>query len=296
VGTTEYDAYGNRTNYTGTADSAIGYTGNWTDPTTGLVYLRARDYDPTTAQFLTVDPDVDQTRLPYAYTASNPLDHSDPTGLNCGGVVSTHTQTKKQSEAEAFWNGSHCVPGFTGCPNSSSTISPNAQGTPDEQRQLCIAGYTGCQGSQAGNLGTQLAAHAPTPIVCAGGGLSSGVAGIDGSACVVLFVSGPVYIKNAGEFGLGNGVLADGGSVPGASGLVGMGFTNATSEKQLLGPFTTTTVAGGIGPYGAGSQFSSSGDIWVEVVGWAPSFGPQATLTQGGSTTAPLLGNWNKPQ
>ena len=35
---------------------------------TGYVYLRARYYDPTTAQFITVDPLVDSTGTPYGYT------------------------------------------------------------------------------------------------------------------------------------------------------------------------------------------------------------------------------------
>jgi RHS repeat-associated protein len=100
VGTTEYDAYGNRTNYTGTADSAIGYTGNWTDPTTGLVYLRARDYDPATGQFLTVDPEVDTTRQPYAYAANDPLDSSDPTGLNCRPH---YTFSPSDFESQLYW-------------------------------------------------------------------------------------------------------------------------------------------------------------------------------------------------
>ncbi|XVV10946.1 RHS repeat-associated core domain-containing protein [Actinoplanes sp. CA-131856] len=56
VATNTYDAYGNRTAHAGITGSAIGYTGNWTDPTTGLVYLRARDYDTITGQFLTIDP------------------------------------------------------------------------------------------------------------------------------------------------------------------------------------------------------------------------------------------------
>jgi RHS repeat-associated protein len=81
VGTTEYDAYGNRTNHTGTADSAIGYSGNLTDIDTGLVYLRARDYDPATAQFITVDPNVDVTNQPYAYVGNEPTIRTDPTGL-----------------------------------------------------------------------------------------------------------------------------------------------------------------------------------------------------------------------
>lgn len=44
--------------------------------------MRARDYDPSTGQFLTVDPAVDQTRQPYAYTGNNPLTRTDPTGLD----------------------------------------------------------------------------------------------------------------------------------------------------------------------------------------------------------------------
>ncbi|BCJ42480.1 hypothetical protein GCM10010168_07780 [Actinoplanes ianthinogenes] len=83
VGTTTFDPYGNRTVHTGTADSRIGYTGNWTDPVTGLVYLRARDYDPATGQFVSVDPLVDVTRQPYSYVENNPLLMADPTGL-CG--------------------------------------------------------------------------------------------------------------------------------------------------------------------------------------------------------------------
>jgi RHS repeat-associated protein len=82
VGVNTYSEYGTLTSSTGTASSVIGYSGNWTDPDTGLVYLRARDYDPATAQFLTVDPLVDQTRQPYAYVADNPLTQTDPSGCD----------------------------------------------------------------------------------------------------------------------------------------------------------------------------------------------------------------------
>jgi RHS repeat-associated protein len=76
-----FSAYGERLSHTGTADSAIAYTGNWTDAITGLVYLRARDFDPRTGQFLTVDPALDRTHQPYAYVANDPLLLTDPTGL-----------------------------------------------------------------------------------------------------------------------------------------------------------------------------------------------------------------------
>lgn len=70
IGSNTYDDYGKLTQHTGTGQSNMGYTGNWTDAATNLVYLRARDYDPATAQFMTVDPALDQTHQPYGYVAN----------------------------------------------------------------------------------------------------------------------------------------------------------------------------------------------------------------------------------
>ncbi len=81
IGLTTFDEYGNRTFHSGTADSAIGFSGNWTDPRTELVYLRARDFDPRTGQFLTVDPAIDETAHPYSYADNDPLRYGDPSGL-----------------------------------------------------------------------------------------------------------------------------------------------------------------------------------------------------------------------
>lgn len=60
------------------------------DTTTGLTHVGAREYDPTTGRFLSVDPlletDKPQTLNGYAYSANNPATYSDPTGqgLKCG--------------------------------------------------------------------------------------------------------------------------------------------------------------------------------------------------------------------
>ncbi|WP_307841786.1 RHS repeat-associated core domain-containing protein [Salinibacterium sp. SWN167] len=78
--TNAYDPFGKRT-HTGTRDSAFGFSGNLTDVDTGLIYMRARDYDPRTGQFLTVDPALYFTGDPYAYVSNNPLLRIDPTGL-----------------------------------------------------------------------------------------------------------------------------------------------------------------------------------------------------------------------
>jgi hypothetical protein len=43
--------------------------------------MRARTYDPSTAQFLTVDPLEAITGAPYSYAHDNPLNFTDATGL-----------------------------------------------------------------------------------------------------------------------------------------------------------------------------------------------------------------------
>ena len=46
-----------------------------------MLYLIGRYYDPATGQFLTVDPLVDETGQPYAYTGDDPVNGTDPLGL-----------------------------------------------------------------------------------------------------------------------------------------------------------------------------------------------------------------------
>jgi RHS repeat-associated protein len=89
TGSTAYDAWGNPQTTGGlTAATPFGYAGGYTDPD-GLIYLINRYYDPATGQFTSLDPDVDQTLQPYAYTAGSPVNSTDPTGEaspECDGV------------------------------------------------------------------------------------------------------------------------------------------------------------------------------------------------------------------
>lgn len=45
-----------------------------------------RYYDPSTDQFLSIDPLVDLTNQPYVFTNDNPLNSTDPLG-DCGGLL-----------------------------------------------------------------------------------------------------------------------------------------------------------------------------------------------------------------
>jgi RHS repeat-associated protein len=80
VSTYNYDAYGNRTSSTGSVYNPLGYAGEYTDSESGLVYLRARYYDPATQQFLSRDPLEALTEQPYSYAFGNPTNLVDPSG------------------------------------------------------------------------------------------------------------------------------------------------------------------------------------------------------------------------
>ncbi len=75
-----YGAYGTPT-CEGTTTTPLGYDAQYTSSDTGLIYMRARTYDPKTAQFLSVDPLAEVTRAPYNYVRDNPLNLADPTGM-----------------------------------------------------------------------------------------------------------------------------------------------------------------------------------------------------------------------
>jgi RHS repeat-associated protein len=84
-----YDPYGNLVSSTGSlSNQPFRFAGQYQDSESGLYYLRARYYDPTTTQFLARDPAVATTRSPYGYVAGNPLNAADPSGVHvaCGGA------------------------------------------------------------------------------------------------------------------------------------------------------------------------------------------------------------------
>lgn len=79
--TYSYDAYGNTAGHTGAATTPLGFDSQYTSSDTGLIYLRARTYDPATSQFLSGDPVTGLTRSPYNYVYDNPANLGDPSGL-----------------------------------------------------------------------------------------------------------------------------------------------------------------------------------------------------------------------
>lgn len=81
-----YDAFGNVSVSSGVSGSVFRFTGQPQSALTGLMYLRARLYDPATGRFQSSDPftgllALPMTRNKYLYVLNDPLNLVDPTGL-----------------------------------------------------------------------------------------------------------------------------------------------------------------------------------------------------------------------
>lgn len=98
-GKCSYSAYGTPT-CEGTATTPLGYDGQLMSSDTGLIYLRARVYDPATAQFMSVDPDVQFTHTPYDYADDNPVNDIDLRGLAVSGACHELEERIRREEKE----------------------------------------------------------------------------------------------------------------------------------------------------------------------------------------------------
>jgi RHS repeat-associated protein len=122
-----YDPYGVVTNTSGAGQSAYGYTGEQQD-STGMVYLRARHYNPTDGRFMSRDTwggdyNSPQSLNRWNYTQSNPVNRIDPSG-HCF------------NQADGTWHWFE-QPWFGNCQNSSTQNGSAQLPTPEPSMPAC---------------------------------------------------------------------------------------------------------------------------------------------------------------
>lgn len=79
VQTYKYDSFGNERTES-TSANPFRYNGEYTDLSSGLIYLRNRYYDPSIGRFISEDPIKDGLNW-YVYANNNPIMFFDPFGL-----------------------------------------------------------------------------------------------------------------------------------------------------------------------------------------------------------------------
>jgi RHS repeat-associated protein len=107
-----YDPFGNVIYSAGNGQSAYGYTSEQTDPS-GLVYLRARYYDPNAGRFTSRDTWAGNINQPLSlnqwnYVNGNPINYTDPSGY-CAGYkgLDAPINTVLSLTAPFLLNGEH---------------------------------------------------------------------------------------------------------------------------------------------------------------------------------------------
>jgi RHS repeat-associated protein len=233
TGSITFDAYGNKVESTGTV-SPLGYDGQYTSTDTGLIYLRARVYDPATAQFLSVDPIEPITTAPYNYASDNPVNATDPTGLFCFSLSSSCVEEDAGEAAEV-----------------AARVAATAVKVSPVGQDLEVASE----------------ASGKTVGVCGGAGFTGG-GSVHVSACYVASPNGQSAVTYTGGGGGGLPIGANlflGGTVSNAqspSELEGKFFTGGGSVGDLL------FAGGGSVAVGRGACGSN---IWQASGGWTPN-------------------------
>lgn len=114
-----------------------GFVGGTQDVSTGLTHLGAREYDPDTGRFISVDPVLDvtdpQQMNAYGYSNNSPVSFSDPSGLKLCSDDSCGMGADYVDLAGNY----HEVPGHNdGCGGCSGAVDPTVNTTQTKMRKI----------------------------------------------------------------------------------------------------------------------------------------------------------------
>ena len=259
----DYDPWGNLT-AVGTNDSStpLLYGAGYLDTESGLTYLVNRYYDAQTAQFLNIDPLAALTDAPYSYSADNPVDERDPSGLmpclpngTCGSYqfLQSHMQTEEPCQGASHDSGPYstsfsisdtfAVMGGTLTLTDTGTISTSEDATLDFNSNGDIELTTG-----GGHVHTVLSSDNLVNQFCANNGLTEFCTNGDISTSTNVTIGGvhvqgdvtANYSANPSLPGAGGvlevvGILADSGGLVWGATRVAAGFCVENPEFCALG-------------------------------------------------------------
>ncbi len=224
-----FDPFGTVVSSNGMAPPAVGFQGDYTDPDTGQVWMGARWYTPTSAQFSSRDtyggtPGDPLTLDRYAYGLANPLVYWDPDGhrpicgdqgnLDCDTPNAPAAQTAPPVPAtdapeggasssnpyrEAYINGG--VPSIVGTNDPFVACGPDAEYWGITDDNICSDVAYAQQAAHDNSLVTQIGMTIADVT-----GLNTAVDCLAGSASacvwtVLTFVGGPMVAKGAARLG-----------------------------------------------------------------------------------------------
>ncbi|HIP72769.1 MAG TPA: hypothetical protein EYH05_15400, partial [Anaerolineae bacterium] len=119
--TSTYDPFGNLLAQTGTGGTVYGYAGEQFDDSAGLLYLRARYYNPSLKVFISQDPWAGYLKQPqtlngYTYVINNSVNFTDPSGLICiFGFGNCDEEDDLFTLPWKLFPNDLCLPGDLGC-------------------------------------------------------------------------------------------------------------------------------------------------------------------------------------
>ncbi|GIH11636.1 hypothetical protein Rhe02_97030 [Rhizocola hellebori] len=261
---------GTQPTWTGTK----GHVGGTNDDT-GLTHLGAREYDPSTGRFISVDPIMDLTDPrqwnAYGYANGSPVTNSDPSGLKpeCGGGTGTYQCGNTVKKANGEGN-------FTGPDSSQTVLEGDALAQYDKildqirEDNACQKDFW-CRNASAVGMVAGVLAGAIVGGLCLAG--SFGIAAV-GCAAIGGFVGGAVgsLVTNsldadhetgwqlAGEALLSGVIGAVAGAVTAVAGAAAFGASVAITSglglraaaQMASGAVKSAFTAGGGGSAGAG--------------------------------------------
>jgi RHS repeat-associated protein len=125
----------------------MGAVGYYTDPSTGLIYVKARWYDPLTGIWLSEDPiGFDGGVNAYEYVGNKPVGTVDPSGLrtpcppgSCIPKVGQHCDDEDGAKGQC--NSREVL---LGCCCNGTTVTTDFSGTITEMTQYCALCATSC--------------------------------------------------------------------------------------------------------------------------------------------------------